>query len=171
MSRMTQIVKLLSLVVAMGCAFSWAEAGETAAAKPHMMYFYNPSCRMCTKTNEAVAAVEEKYKASMTFQRFNISDPKSGLDNVGYMFELMDEMEVPEGDSPTLVVFVGVLETENGEEFFTPRRVLVEGDEIIPNLDKTVSEFLTGEAKGGTLGEARPASFFLGDGAGVSSPS
>lgn len=160
MSRMNRIVKLLSLVAVMACFVSMGRAGEDAAPKPHMMYFYNPSCRLCTKTNEVVAATEEKYKNSMTFQRFNIADPESGTDNVLYMFDLMDEMKVPESDNTTLVVFVGFLETENGEEFFTPKRVLVEGDEIIGKLDSEVSEFLSTEAKGGTLGAVRPASFF-----------
>lgn len=167
MSRMNRIVKLLSFVAVAACFLSTAWAGEEGERKPHMMYFYNPSCRLCTKTNEVVAETETKYKDAMTFQRFNIADPKSGTDNVLYMFDLMDEMKVPESDNTTLVVFIGFLETENGEEFFTPRRVLVEGDEIIGKLDTTVSEFLETEAKGGTLGAMRPASFFHRTGAGL----
>ncbi|MCD8352512.1 MAG: hypothetical protein LUC93_18055 [Planctomycetaceae bacterium] len=135
-------------------------AGEDYPS-PHMMYFYNPSCRLCTKTNEVVGAAEEKFKDQMSYQRFNISDPEHGTDNVLYMFDLMDEMQVPEEDNTTLVVFLGILEKEGDEVLFTPKRVLVEGEEIIPKLESEITSFLAGEEKGVALGNIRPAGFFL----------
>ncbi len=157
----TKLVKTLFL--ALGVALLAAvpgRAGEKAAPKPHMMYFYNPSCRLCTGTNEVVAAVEEKYKGQMSHQRFNIADKESGPDNVLYMFDLLDTLKVPDEGNLTLVIVLGFLEKENGEVLFTPRRVLVEGEEIIAKLDETVKDFLAKEGKGGTLGALRPAPFF-----------
>ncbi len=144
------------LVVAMSNL--WA---EDQPPKPHMLYFYNPSCRLCTRTNEVVAEVEEKYADQMGHQRFNIADPAHGTDNVLYMFELMDEMEVPEEGNVTLVVFIGQISVENGEAIFQPERVLVEGEDIIEKLDATAAEYLSSQGKGGSLGMVRPAPFFL----------
>lgn len=126
-----------------------------------MMYFYNPSCRLCTKTNEVVALAEKKYEGVMSHQRFNISDPEVGMDNVLYMFELMDEMHVPEEDNITLIVFLGILEYDDEGPLFTPKRVLVEGDEIIAKLDAEAADFLAKEGKGEMTPVAfAPASFF-----------
>lgn len=166
MARMNRIVKLVPLAFLFLLVCATARA-QDEFPKPHMMYFYNPSCRLCTKTNEVVGATETKYKDRMSFQRFNISDPKEGTDNVLYMFDLMDEMKVPEEDETTLVVFVGLLEKDGDEIFFTPKRVLVEGEAIIENIDKTVQDFLNADAEGGvSVGPARPASFFLAHRAG-----
>lgn len=172
MSIMKSIVKMIPLACILTFVVGISVAGEKAEPKPHMMYFYNPSCRLCTKTNEIVGATEEKYKDAMSNQRFNIADPKSGTDNVLYMFDLLDEMQVPEGDNITLVVFLGVLDQEGDDVVFEPRRVLVEGEEIIPKLDETVIDFLQKEGKGGSpLGLVQPAGFFLRDGTGLVSGS
>jgi hypothetical protein len=158
MNRIVKFVPLAFLFLLV-CTVARAQDGFP---KPHMLYFYNPTCRLCTKTNEVVGATETKYKERMSFQRFNIADPKEGTNNVLYMFDLMDEMKVPEEDETTLVVFVGLLEKEGEEIFFTPKRVLVEGEAIIENIDKTVQEFLDAGAKGGvSVGPALPTSFFL----------
>lgn len=161
MSKHVAIVNTLFLAAAGLALFGCSMAGEPTA-KPHMMYFYNPSCRLCTKTNEVVGAAEEKYKDAMSHQRLNIADPNVGTDNVLYMFDLLDELQVPEGDSITLVVFLGLIGEEDGEAFFTPVRVLVEGEDIIEKLDGEIADFLSNEGKGGTtLGMLhRPASFF-----------
>ena len=137
-----------------------AMAGEEYPS-PHMMYFYNPSCRLCTRTNEIVGAAEEKYAGRLSHQRFNISDPEHGMDNVMYMFGLMDEMGVPEEENVTLVVFLGVLDKDGEELFFTPRRVLLEGDEIIAKLDGEIDAFLAAEGKGVALGIKPRAGFFF----------
>lgn len=158
----TGVVKTVALAgcLILSCLAAWA--GEGAAAKPHMMYFYNPSCRLCTKTNEVVATAEEKYKDVMSHQRLNIADPESGTDNVLYMFELMDEMGVPEETNVTLIVFLGLLDEEGGEIFFSPKHVLVEGDAIIEKLDATITGFLAEQGKGEKLGmTVRPAGLFL----------
>jgi hypothetical protein len=128
---------------------------------PHMMYFYNPSCRLCTRTNEIVGAAEEKYADRLSYQRFNISDPEHGMDNVMYMFGLMDEMGVPEEENVTLVVFLGVLDKDGEEVFFTPQRVLLEGDEIIAKLDGEIDAFLADGGKGVALGVKPQAGFFF----------
>lgn len=166
MSRTNRVVKLIPVLLLAALFCSVARAQEDAP-KPHMLYFYNPSCRLCTKTNEIVAETETKYKDTMTFQRFNIADPKEGTDNVLYMFDLMDEMKVPEEDETTLVVFVGLLEKDGEEIFFVPKRVLVEGEEIIEKLDSTIQDFLKTDGKGGaSVGQAAiPTSFFLPHGA------
>lgn len=172
MSRMKSIVKLIPLAFIVTFVVGIAPAGETDAPKPHMMYFYNPSCRLCTKTNEVVGAAEEKYTDAMSHQRFNIADPDAGTENVLYMFDLLDEMEVPEGDNITLVVFLGYLVQEGDDVLFEPRKVLVEGEEIIPKLDGAISEFLNSVAKGGKpLDMVQPAGFFLRHGAGLACPS
>ncbi|MCL2000969.1 MAG: hypothetical protein FWG74_06005 [Planctomycetes bacterium] len=136
----------------------FASAGEKEAGKPHMMYFYNPACRLCTGANEVVGKVEEKFDGSMTHQRFNIADQESGVDNVLYMFELMDALNVPEDGNVTLAVFFGFLEEEDGEIFFTPRHYLLDGEEIIQKLEEMAEKFL------GTKGEKpsalRPGIFF-----------
>ncbi|MDR1613051.1 MAG: hypothetical protein LBT97_09765 [Planctomycetota bacterium] len=151
-------VKLLLLAAAAALGALAAEAGESGAPRPHMIYFYNPSCRLCTRTTEVVAETERKYAGDMTFQRFNIADPDSGLDHVLYMFDLLDELEVPEGDNLTLVVFLGVLEVRDGQTVFSPRRAFIEGEEIIGRLDRAAADFIAG--KGGvTLGFGK-ASFF-----------
>lgn len=172
MSRLNRAVKLIPLSLLLTLIVGVAAAGESAA-RPHMMYFYNPSCRMCTKTNEVVGAAEEKYKNDMTAQRFNIADPEIGTDNVLYLFDLLDAMAVPASDNTiTLAVFLGTMEVEDGEEVFTPKRVLIEGEEIIPKLDTDVGEFLKTEGKGGkSLGLVRPAGFFLHHRAGVADAS
>ncbi|MDR1744352.1 MAG: hypothetical protein LBS30_01200 [Planctomycetota bacterium] len=175
MSRTSRIVKTNKLVpLALFAAFAGVflcgavRAGEQFP-KPHMLYFYNPSCRLCTATNEVVGAIETKYKDKLSHQRFNIADQDEGTDNVLYMFDLMDEMKVPEENETTLVVFVGLLEKDGDEVFFTPKRVLVEGEEIAEKLDETVREFLDSTGEGGvsSAGVVRsPASFFLEHGLG-----
>ncbi len=130
------------------------------APKPHMLYFYNPSCRLCTKTNEVVADVEKKYENNMGHQRFNIADTEHGTDNVLYMFDLMDQLEVPEEGNVTLVVFLGNISVVDNEAVFEPARVLIEGDEIIEKLDREVADFLDSEKKAVALGLPRPAPFF-----------
>ncbi|MCC8190479.1 MAG: hypothetical protein LIP77_07580 [Planctomycetes bacterium] len=164
----TGAVKILALILGLYALASSAPAGEKAPASLHMMYFYNPSCRLCTKTNEVVGTAEEKYRDRMSAQRFNIADPDAGADNVVYMFDLMDEMEVPEEGNVTLAVFLGVLEEEDGEIFFAPRRVLVEGDAIIEKLDAEITDFLANPEKGGTsVSTLPPTTFFRGRGAGL----
>lgn len=165
----TGIVKMLGLVLCIGLFAAFASAGETAAAKPHMMYFYNPSCRLCTKTNETVGAMEKKYDASLSHQRFNIADAQSGLDNVTYMFDLLDAMEAAADSTPTLVVFLGLLEKEGDEVIFTPHRALIEGEEINEKLDAEITDFLSKEGKGEkSLGLNSPASFFFQSSPGLS---
>lgn len=162
MSRSSRIVKLLAVTTLFAALAANAVRAGESFPRPHMLYFYNPSCRLCTKTNEVVGEMETKYKDSMTFDRYNIADPKQGMDNVLYMFDLMDEMNVPEEDETTLVVFVGLLEKDGDEIFFTPKHVLVEGDAIIEKVDNTIREFLATEGKGGkSVGMIPPASFFL----------
>ncbi|MCD8138940.1 MAG: hypothetical protein LUE17_04025 [Planctomycetaceae bacterium] len=163
MYRFAAIVKPFAAALLLLLVSLPAMAGEDYPS-PHMMYFYNPSCRLCTKTNEVVGAAEEKYKDRMSSQRFNISDPEHGTDNVLYMFDLMDEMQVPEEENATLVVFLGIIDKEGDEVVFTPSRVLVEGEEIIPKLDAEIASFLADEGKGVALGTTRPAGFFLAHG-------
>lgn len=155
-------VKTLPLFLAALFLAASGSAGEAKKLTPHMMYFYNPSCRLCTKTNEVVGAAETKYKDTVSAQRYNIADNEEGTENVIYMFSLLDTMKVPEDDTVTLVVFLGFLTEEDGEVFFTPSRVLVEGDHIIKNLDQEIADFLEKDVKGGkTLGmTVRPAGFF-----------
>ncbi len=166
MSTRFSFVKLfvpaLALMATAGMAWSGDKPAAKPDEKPHMMYFYNPSCRLCTKTNETVGAAEEKYKKVMSSQRFNIADPKDGTDNVLYMFDLMDQLAVPEEGNVTLIVFLGLLgKDENGEAYFVPKRALIEGDRIIEKLDAEIADFLATDGKGGkTLGLSRPASFF-----------
>lgn len=162
MYKTNAIVKLLSFLLVITFIAACSQAAETGPVKPHMMYFYNPSCRLCTATNEEVAKAEEKHDKSLTHQRFNIADSKSGTDNVMYMFELLDEMQVPPEDNVTLVVFLGLLEEEDGQTFFAPKRVMVEGENIIGKLDAEIVDFLQKEGKGGKpLGLNRPAGFFF----------
>lgn len=162
MYKMNTIVKLLSLMLVTTFIAACSMAAEGAPVRPHMMYFYNPSCRLCTATNEEVAKAEEKHGKALTYQRFNIADSETGTDNVMYMFELLDEMQVPPEDNVTLVVFLGVLEDEDGQTFFAPRRVMVEGENIIGKLDAEIVDFLQKEGKGGaSLGQNRPAGFFF----------
>jgi hypothetical protein len=152
----------LTLLLAAPAAIA-ANAGEKPAPRPHMMYFYNPSCRLCTHATEVVGAVEEKYVGVMSCQRFNIADNETGADNVLYMFELLDDMEAPDDGSITLIVFLGLLDVDvAGEPFFVPKRVLIEGDNIIGNLEKEVADFLAAPTawKGGTPRPISPASFF-----------
>lgn len=155
-------VKTFALLLGCLAMSAVASAGEAKKPAPHMMYFYNPTCRLCTKTNEVVGAAETKYKDTLTFQRYNIADNEEGTDNVIYMFSLLDTMKIPEDDTVTLVVFLGFLTEEEGEVFFTPSRVLVEGDNIIKNLDSEIADFIANDVKGGqTLGmTTRPAEFF-----------
>ncbi len=165
MSRTNRIVKLAAALLLATLLSAAARAGEDAP-KPHLLYFYNPSCRLCTRTNEVIAAMETKYKDAMTFQRFDIADPEQGTDNVLYMFDLLDAMQVPEEGETTLVVFVGLLEQEDAEVFFVPKRVLVEGEEIIEKLDNTIQDFLNTDGKGGTSVSraTAPTSFFFAHG-------
>lgn len=175
MSRINRIVKVnMLLPLALFAAFtgvfamSAVRAAEEGYPKPHLLYFYNPSCRLCTATNEVVDAVETKYKAVLSSQRFNIADEEEGMNNVLYMFDLMDAMQVPEEDETTLVVFVGLLEKDGEEIFFTPKSVLVEGEAIAEQLDGIVKEFLDSVGEGGVsmADDIRPASFFLEHGVG-----
>ncbi|MCC8107999.1 MAG: hypothetical protein LIQ30_02915 [Planctomycetes bacterium] len=161
MSGLRQLVKFLPVFLAV-MVFHAAATTAGDQPVPHMMYFYNPSCRLCTKTNEVVAAAEEAYKDRLTFQRFNIADSEHGTDNVLYMFDLLDALEVPDEGNITLVVFLGTLETDDsGEPAFAPYRVLVEGENIIPKLDAEIRDFLEKDMKGGApLGFVPPAGFF-----------
>ncbi len=159
-AKLPAVKMLLPILALLVSAFSVGHAAESAP-KPHMMYFYNPSCRLCTGTNEVVGEAESKFGGQLTHQRFNIADNEVGIDNVLYMFDLLDEMGVPEENTITLVVFLGLLEEEDGEVFFAPKRVLVEGEDIMAKLDAEIIDFLAKEGKGGlTLGHSRPASFF-----------
>ncbi|MDR0363183.1 MAG: hypothetical protein LBJ46_10955 [Planctomycetota bacterium] len=153
-------VKAILILVAAAAALAAfpAPAAETGAPRLHMLYFYNPSCRLCTRTNEIVAETEQKYAGDMSSQRFNIADPQSGLDNVLFMFDLLDDLDVPEGDNLTLAVFLGVLEERDGQTVFIPKRALIEGEEIIEKLDRAAGDFIAG--KGGTTLGYAPASFF-----------
>jgi hypothetical protein len=163
------IVKLFlpALALLAGVFAAPAAAAETGAQQPHMMYFYNPSCRLCTETNVVISEVEEKYKDSMTFERIDIADQEIGADNVLYMFDLMDELKLPETDNTTLIVFLGLLETIDGEVYYTPVRALVDGENIIEKLDAEIIDFLGSEGKvasaeeGGSLDIARQAPFFF----------
>jgi hypothetical protein len=174
MYRANWIVKLFlpALALLVAAAFPNAAAAEDAAApQPHMMYVYNPSCRLCTATNEVIARVEEQHKNAMTFQRFDIADQKTGADDVMYMFDLMDELQLPETDGTTLIVFLGLLETIDGEVYFTPKRALVDGENIIEKLEGEIADFLlsnfipnedklTHSGKGGSLGHGQAPFFF-----------
>ena len=162
MSGKNPVVKLLPLALLLTFAIAPVAAAEEAPIYPHMMYFYNPSCRLCTKTNEVVGEAEKKYEKSMSYQRMNISDPEEGIANVDYMFQLLDAMEVPPADNVTLVVFLGLLSNVDGQYEFEPKRVLVEGEDIIPKLDAEIADFLSKEAKGGKpIAWVRQAGFFL----------
>lgn len=160
----TGLVKMLAFLVCIGLYAAAAFAEESAPAnKPHMMYFFNPSCRLCATSNEVVAAAEEKYKGAMTSQHINIADPAAGAENVLYMFNLMDELELPSEVNATLVVVLGVLSEEDGEVYFTPKRALIDGDDIIAKLDQEIAAFLAEQEKGEEkLGMVRPAPFFFG---------
>ncbi len=166
MSRTNRIVKLAAALLLATLLSAAARAGEDAP-KPHLLYFYNPSCRLCTATNEVVSAAEEKYKNAMSFQRFDIADAVTGAEDVMYMFDLMDELQLPETDGTTLVVFIGLLETIDGEVYFTPMRSLVDGENIIEKLDAEIADFLANEGgvalaeEGGSSGSARRAPFFF----------
>ncbi len=172
MFRAENIVKPFLAAVLLALAAFPAAAGESAdAPRPHMMYFYNPSCRLCTETNVVIGEAEEKYKNAMTFQRLDIADTETGTDDVLYMFDLMDELSLPETDNTTLIVFLGILETIDGEVYFTPKRALVDGDNIIPKLDAEIADFLAEEGfvayapalrgKGGSPALSAQASFFF----------
>ncbi len=172
MSRISRIVKMNALLpIALLTALAGqllpraalaAGQAEDAFPKPHLLYFYNPSCRLCTATNEVVGAIETKYRGELSSQRFDIADEAEGMNNVLYMFDLMDAMQVPEEDETTLVVFVGLLEKDGEEILFTPKRVLVEGEAIAAKLDATVREFLDSLGEGGVSVSdvVRPAPFF-----------
>lgn len=155
MFSVEKIVKpFFAALLLLAATLSPAMAAEEASApQPHMMYFYNPSCRLCTETNVVIAEAEEKYKDSMTFQRLDIADAETGTDDVLYMFDLMDELELPETDNTTLIVFLGILETEDGEVYFTPKRALVDGDNIIEKLDAEITDFLAEQEKVALHGE------------------
>jgi hypothetical protein len=153
----------VGLALLLACPIAWSASGGKSPPKPFMMYFYNPSCRLCTASNETVGKVEKKYEGVMGHQRFNIADNETGADNVLYMFELLDELEVPDDGNITLVVFLGLLDAgAAGQAVFLPKRVLVEGDNIIANLEREAADFLADPLawKGGTLGDSRQASFF-----------
>ena len=154
------LVKSVALAL-IGMCLAWAAAGDAAAPKPHVIYFYNPNCRMCTKTNEVVAAAEAKYKGAASVERKDIADNKTGAESVMYLFELMDELQVPDEGNVTLAIFIGFEEVVNGEKVFTPKRALIEGENIIEKLDAEIADFLAKEGKGGTSGINRPASFFF----------
>lgn len=117
-----------------------ANAGETGKV-PQMLYFYNTSCRLCTSTTAAVTAAEKKYTGRLESIRFNLTDPTKNIEYLNFLYELLDEMNVPEEDTPTLVVFLGGLESASGEKRFIPRRVLLEHD-IEISLDEEIAEFL-----------------------------
>lgn len=157
-------VKAILLVAI--CTFLGANypinAAENTTPQLHMVYFYNPSCRLCTKTNQAVSEAEEKFKGQLTFECFNIADPKNGLDYMDNLFTMLDELGVPEDVSTLLTVVVGVKKVENGKEVFVPMQILMEEDDIAGNIDKMVADFIGKMVKGGnTLGSSRPAGFFL----------
>lgn len=132
-------VKCAALALLLALALGTAAAADW---RPHMLYFYNPNCRLCTHANEAVGAAEQKYKGRLGSQRFNIADPNEGTDNVLYMFELLDELQEPDNGNITLIVVLGLIGTEDGETVFIPKKALIEGENIIPNLDAAVQEFL-----------------------------
>ncbi len=166
MCRAKNLVKLFLLAALALCAAPALSADGASSPQPFVMYFYNPSCRLCTATNEIIAKVEEKYKGRMELQRFDIADPETGADDVMYMFDLMDELKLPETDNTTLVVFIGLVETVDGEVYFTPKRALVDGENIIEKLDAELADFLANEGgiafakEGGSPGHARQARFF-----------
>jgi hypothetical protein len=152
---------LLAALCTFLCANYPIDAAENTTPQLHMVYFYNPSCRLCTKTNQAVSEAEEKFKGQITSERFNIADPKNGLDYMDNLFTMLDELGVPEDVSTLLTVVVGVKEVENGKEIFVPMQILMEEDDIAGNVDKMLADFIDKMAKGGnTLGSSRPAGFF-----------
>lgn len=162
MYKVSNIVKMIAAVGAIVWLAFPVQAGEADAPQLHMVYFYNPSCRLCTATNEAVSKAEEKYKDQITSERFNVADPQHGLDYMDSLFGMMDELGVPEDVSTLLTVVVGEFATENGEKRFVPKAILMEEDDIAANIDRFIADFLAKYGKGGkTLGmSSRPASFF-----------
>lgn len=119
---------------------------EQAVAKPHVWYFYDPGCRMCADTNKAVTAATEKYGNKVVVEQFNTIDPKTGMASMERMFGLLDEMGVPEDDTPKLALFIGEIETIDGNEIFKPRALLTE-DDIAKNLDAALQELVAEQEK------------------------
>ena len=162
MYKVTAIVKMLAVLAAVVWLAVPAPAGDAVAPKLHMVYFYNPSCRLCTDVNVAVGKVEEKYKRQMTFERFNIADPELGLDYMDSLFGMMDELGIPDDVSTLLTVVVGEFVVENGETRFVPLDIIMEGDDIAAHIDEFIKNFLFTYGKGGAaFGKySHPASFF-----------
>ncbi|MDR3210872.1 MAG: hypothetical protein LBU79_03010 [Planctomycetota bacterium] len=133
------LLALLALAI-WTTGLSVAPAGE--APRRHMIYFYNPNCRLCTATTEVVARVEDKYQGQMTTERYNIADSERGLDFMEYLFELLDQMDVPEDVSTLLTVFLGVLEEDEEGTVFVPQRVLLEKDGILDHLEEEAAAFI-----------------------------
>ena len=141
-------VIIAGLAWLLACPMAWPASGGKAPPKPYMMYFYNPSCRLCTRTNEVVGAIERKYESVMGHQRLNIADSETGADSVLYMFDLLDELKVPDDGTITLVVYLGLLDADVSDQpVFLPKRVLIEGDSIIANLEKEAADFLAATAR------------------------
>ena len=162
MYKVAAVVKMFAALAAVVWLAAPAPAADADAPRLHMVYFYNPSCRLCTDVNVEVGKVEEKYKGQMTFERFNIADPEFGLDYMDSLFGMMDELGIPDDVSTLLTVVVGEFVTENGETRFNPLDILMEGDDIAANIDDFIRNFVFTYGKGGkTLGmNSRPASFF-----------
>lgn len=156
------IVMGLAAFAAAFCPALPAPAGDADAPRLHMVYFYNPSCRLCTATNVAVGNAEEKYKDQLTSERFNIADPQHGLDYMDNLFTILDELGVPDDVSTLLTVVLGEIVVENGQERFIPKEILMEEDDIAGNVDRVIGEFILNAGKGGnTLGQTGPADFFF----------
>ncbi len=159
MYKVATVIKATMAAILLASVALPISAGEAASARPHLIYFYNPSCRLCTKTNAAVAQAEEKYKDKLTFERFNIADPENGIAYMDQLFNYLDELSVPEDVSTLLTVVLGEIVDENGEERFVPQTILLEDDDIAGTIDQAIEKFLT-EKGGNTLGMSHPAAFF-----------
>ncbi len=138
-----QLKRIIGIAIfGMLCRLSPMEARGAESEKPQMIYFYNTSCRLCTSTTAAVSAAEDKFEGKLESTRFNLTDPEKNIQYLNYLYDLLDEMDVPESTTPTLVVFLGIIEGTGEEKRFVPKRVLLEHD-IEEKLEEIISLFLS----------------------------
>lgn len=134
---------LLLATVLLAGGISSAAAANTPP-KPHMLYFYNTSCRLCATTNKAVAAAERKYAGKIGNSRLDLTDSRQSVIYLNYLYILLDELGVPETVAPTLVLFLGHVEQTADGERFVPKRALLESD-IQKGIDAEIDAFLSGK--------------------------
>lgn len=136
------LLLLLSTVLLAGENSSAAAANSPP--KPHMLYFYNTSCRICAATNKAVTAAERKYAGKIGNSRLDLTDSRQSVIYLNYLYILLDELGAAETIAPTLVLFLGHVEKTADGERFVPKRALLESD-IQKGIDEEIDAFLSGK--------------------------